>query len=159
MSAAGHVTALRGTAPALRHAEPDAGPRKRHVLRPSGPLLPFAFARGIAFFALAAFGALHWMAMLEPTAAGRGWYAVGAGLLAMAALLGAARLRGATRWLAVAGTSVAAIVARLPRRRRARRDAAALQLGRRWPPASSAASARCRAPACPTAASTSGPGS
>ena len=46
MSAAGHVTALRGTAPALRRAEPDAGHRTPHVLRPSGPLLPLAFARG-----------------------------------------------------------------------------------------------------------------
>ena len=50
------------------------------MLRPSGPLLPFAFARGATFVALAAFGALHWMAMLEPAAAERAWYAVGAGL-------------------------------------------------------------------------------
>jgi transglutaminase-like putative cysteine protease len=110
MSAAGHVTALRGTAPALRRAEPDAGQRTPHVLRPTGPLLPFAFARGATYFALAAFGALHWMAMLEPTATARAWYAVGAGLLAMAGLLGAARLHGPTRWLAVAGTSLVTIV-------------------------------------------------
>jgi transglutaminase-like putative cysteine protease len=104
MSAAGHVTALRGTAPALRRAEPDSGPRAPHVLRPSGPLLPFAFARGATFFALAAFGALHWMAMLDPTASDRAWSAVGAALLAFAALLGATRLHGALRWAAVAGT-------------------------------------------------------
>jgi transglutaminase-like putative cysteine protease len=106
MSAAGHVTALRGTAPALRRAEPDAGERTPHVLRPTGPLLPAAFARGVTFFALAAFGALHWMAMLEPTASDRAWYAVGAALLAIAGLLGAARLRGALRWLAVAATAL-----------------------------------------------------
>ena len=110
MSAAGHVTALRGTAPALRRAEPDAGPRKQHVLRPSGPLLPFAFARGAGYFALALFGALHWMAMLEPAAADRGWYAVAAGLLAMAGLLGAERLRGPARWLAAAGIGLVTIV-------------------------------------------------
>ena len=33
--------------------------------------------------ALAAFGALHWMAMLEPSAPGRAWDALGAALLAM----------------------------------------------------------------------------
>jgi protein-glutamine gamma-glutamyltransferase len=109
MSAAGHVTALRGTAPALRRAEPD-GRRTPHVLRPTGPLLPFAFARGATYFALATFGALHWMAMLEPSAPGRAWVAVGIGLLAMAGLLGAARLHGAPRWAAVAGISLAAVV-------------------------------------------------
>jgi transglutaminase-like putative cysteine protease len=49
------------------------------------------------------------MAMLEPTAAERGWYAVGAGLLAIAGLLGAARLRGAARWAAMAATSLVTI--------------------------------------------------
>ena len=109
MSAAGHVTALRGTAPALRRAEPDAGSRTPHVLRPSGPLLPLVFARGGAFFCLATFGALHWMAMLDPTATGRAWSAVGAGLLALAGLLAAARLRGVLRWLVVAGTVLVTI--------------------------------------------------
>ena len=110
MSAAGHVTALRGTAPALRRAEPDAGRRTPHVLRPSGPLLPLAVARSATYVALATFGALHWMAMLEPTAAARAWYAVGAGLLAMGGLLGAARLRSPARWAAVAGASLLTIV-------------------------------------------------
>ena len=62
------------------------------MLRPTGPLLPFVFARGVTFLALATFGALHWMAMLDPTAAERAWYAVGGGLLAMGGLLGAARV-------------------------------------------------------------------
>ena len=110
MSAAGHISALRGTAPALRSAEPDAGRRSPHVLRPSGPLLPLAYARGITFMALAAFGSLHWMAMLEPSAPGRAWDALGAALLAMVGLLLAARLTGATRWAAVAVISLLAIL-------------------------------------------------
>jgi transglutaminase-like putative cysteine protease len=110
VSAAGHISALRGTAPALRRAEPDAGARKPHVLRPSGPLLPLAFARGVTFVALATFGALHWMSMLEPSAPGRAWNAVGASILAIAALLAAARLRGPARWLTVAATSLIAIM-------------------------------------------------
>jgi protein-glutamine gamma-glutamyltransferase len=110
MSAAGHVSALRGTAPALRRAAPDEGSRPSHVLRPSGPLLPLAFARGVTFVALAVFGSLHWMAMLEPAAPDRAWSAVGAAILAIAALLGAARLRGVRRWLAVAATSCVAVV-------------------------------------------------
>ena len=46
--------------------------------------------------------------------------------------------------------------ARPARRRRRRRAAAPRRLGRRWPAASAAASTGCPAPACPTAASTSG---
>jgi hypothetical protein len=102
---AGHISALRGTAPALRDAAPDAG-RPPDALRPTGPLLPLIVARGVTFFALALFGALHWMGMLDPTAADRAWGALGAGLLGMAGLLGAARLRGARRALATAGTCV-----------------------------------------------------
>jgi protein-glutamine gamma-glutamyltransferase len=100
---AGHISALRGTAPALRDAAPDAG-RPPYALRPTGPLLPLLVARGATFVALALFGALHWMGMLDPTAADRAWGALGAGLLGMAGLLGAARLRGAQRALAAAGT-------------------------------------------------------
>ena len=33
---------------------------------PSDPTLPVPAARGLAFVALAAFGALHWMVLLEP---------------------------------------------------------------------------------------------
>ena len=36
-------------------------------------ILPVAVARAIAFVALAAWGALHWMSMLEPAEPGRGW--------------------------------------------------------------------------------------
>jgi protein-glutamine gamma-glutamyltransferase len=102
------VSALRGPAPTLRSATPDERLPAR-VLRPSGPQLPFAFARGSTFIALATFGALHWMAMLEPTAGARAWEAVGTAALAMAGLLGAARLSGPLRWLAVAGVTVVAL--------------------------------------------------
>jgi transglutaminase-like putative cysteine protease len=102
------VSALRGPAPTLRSATPDERVPVR-VLRPSGPQLPFAFARGSTFIALATFGALHWMAMLEPTAGARAWEAVVTAALAMAGLLGAARLSGPLRWLAVAGVTVVAL--------------------------------------------------
>ncbi len=102
-AAAGHISALRGPAPALREATPDAGGRP-DALRPTGPLLPLLFARGATFVALALFGALHWMAMLDPTAADRAWAALGAGMLGIAGLIGAARLRGARRALATAVT-------------------------------------------------------
>jgi protein-glutamine gamma-glutamyltransferase len=102
------VSALRGPAPTLRSATPDERLPAR-VLRPSGPQLPFAFARGSTFIALATFGALHWMAMLEPTAGARAWEAVGTAALTMAGLLGAARLSGPLRWLAVAGVTVVAL--------------------------------------------------
>ena len=46
------VSALRGPAPALRSATPDER-RPVRSLRPSGPQLPFAFARGSTFLALA----------------------------------------------------------------------------------------------------------
>ena len=103
------VSALRGPAPALRSATPDER-RPVRSLRPSGPQLPLALARGVTFLALATFGALHWMAMLEPTASERAWYAVGTGALAMGGLLGAARIASrALRWLAVAAVTVVAL--------------------------------------------------
>jgi len=108
VSVGAHVTFLRGPAPALRSAAPDEHAPRRPV-RSSGPLLPFAFARGATFLALATFGVMHWMAMLEPAAPARGWGSIGTAALAMAALLAAARLRGAARGLAVAGVSAAAV--------------------------------------------------
>ena len=101
------VSALRGPAPALRSAVPDER-RPVRALRPSGPQLPFAVARGATFLALATFGALHWMAMLDPTASGRAWCAVGTGALVMAGLLGAGRLAGVARWAVVAAVTVVA---------------------------------------------------
>ncbi|MDA0163583.1 transglutaminase-like domain-containing protein [Solirubrobacter ginsenosidimutans] len=69
-------------------------------------VLPVAVARSIAFVALAAWGALHWMSMLEPAEPKRGWTVVGVAILAVAAMLGAGRLPG--KWRVVA--AVAAIV-------------------------------------------------
>ena len=39
------------------------------------PVMAVPVARGIAFIALAAWGTLHWMSMLEPAEPGRGWLA------------------------------------------------------------------------------------
>jgi hypothetical protein len=108
VSAGAHVTALRGPAPALRSAAPDER-RPMRALRPTGPQLPFAFARGTTFLALATFGALHWMAMLDPSEPKRAWYAVGIGALGMGGLLGAARLRGAARILVVTVVTLAVV--------------------------------------------------
>jgi transglutaminase-like putative cysteine protease len=60
----------------------------------SDPTLPVATARGLAFLALAGFGALHWMVLLDPAAPDRALYALGAGGLVMVGLLWAARLEG-----------------------------------------------------------------
>jgi len=71
-------------------------------------------ARGATFLALALFGALHWMTLLEPPAAGRAWLVVGAAVLVTAGLLLAGRLRGALRaLLAVATALVGAALALL----------------------------------------------
>jgi transglutaminase-like putative cysteine protease len=59
---------------------------------PSDPTLPVATARGLAFMALAAFGVLHWMALLDPAAPTRALYALGCGILVMGGMLAAARL-------------------------------------------------------------------
>ena len=78
------------------------------ALRPlgGGTLLPPALARAVAFTALAAWGALHWMGLLEPSEPGRAWLALAVALLAIAALLGAGRLAGRRRVLA----AVAALI-------------------------------------------------
>jgi transglutaminase-like putative cysteine protease len=70
------------------------------------PVLPIALARTLAFTALAAWGALHWMSLLEPAEPERGWTVVAVGLLAVGAMLAAGRLEGRRRTLA----AVAAIV-------------------------------------------------
>lgn len=63
----------------------------------SDAALGVAPARAVSFALLATFGALHWMAMLEPAATARGWYALLAGAAAMAGLLAAGRLHGRRR--------------------------------------------------------------
>jgi transglutaminase-like putative cysteine protease len=76
---------------------------------PSDPTLPVATARGLAFLALAAFGALHWMVLLEPAAPNRALYALGAGVVAMVGMLAAATLPGRLRQAAGAAVAVAAL--------------------------------------------------
>jgi len=67
-------------------------PRARTVRTEVGTaLLPLPLARGIAVLALAMFGVLHWMQLLDPPAAFRGWEAIGIGVLAVGGLLVAAR--------------------------------------------------------------------
>ena len=66
------------------------------VTRPADagdPTLPLPLARGFALLVLAVFGAYHWMALLEPTAAERAWYAVGIAALVVTGLLLLRRLR------------------------------------------------------------------
>ena len=107
------ATSARSAAPRPPCAARSPTPARRspHVLRPSGPLLPLAYARGVTFMALAAFGALHWMAMLEPSAPGRAWDALGAALLAMVGLLLRRPPDAAPRaWAAVAVISLLAIL-------------------------------------------------
>ncbi len=93
--AAATATLRRPAPPAVRET---AGGR---------PLLSLAVARGSMFVALALVGSLHWMAMLEPAATRRAWYAVGAGALTMLGLLAAGRLpRRRDRTAAAAATAL-----------------------------------------------------
>jgi transglutaminase-like putative cysteine protease len=84
-----------------------AGALRPRVAAARGPVLPLALARGAAFVALAVFGALHWMVLLEPAATMRAWYAIGAGLFTMFGLLAAGRLTGRRRALAATAVGVA----------------------------------------------------
>ena len=113
-----HSAPCAAPAPALRSAAPDErAPAARRCARP-GRCCRSRSPAASTFLALATFGALHWMAMLEPTAAARAWYAVGTGRAgdgrAARAPPGCA---GALRWLAVAAVTRRRARARLPRRR------------------------------------------
>jgi transglutaminase-like putative cysteine protease len=70
-------------------------------------------ARGVAFIALAAFGALHWMSLLQPAAGERALYAVLAAGGVVAGLLAAGRLRGRARSLAAVAVALAGAAAAL----------------------------------------------
>ncbi len=81
---------------------PTPGP-----LPPRSVLAPMPLARGAALVALAVFGSLHWMRLLEPAAPFRAWEAVGLALPAMVTLVWAGRLEQRwARW-AVAGATAA----------------------------------------------------
>ena len=75
----------------------------------SDPTLSVPLARGLAYLALAGFGALHWMVLLDPPAPERALYALGAGALAMLGLLWAARLGDRARPVVAVATSVVAL--------------------------------------------------
>jgi transglutaminase-like putative cysteine protease len=94
--------------PAPREARAVRDPRDQDLL------FTVPMARGLAFVALSAWGALHWMAMLQPSAPGRGWAAVAVGLAAAVGLLAAGRAHGRRRvLLAVAVLVPAAALAAL----------------------------------------------
>lgn len=76
---------------------------------PAETTLSVPTARGIAFFVLAGFGAVHWMVLLEPPAPERAFYALVAGGVAMAGLLAAGRLSGRARQAAAAAVSLVAL--------------------------------------------------
>ena len=76
---------------------------------PSEPTLSLPVARGLAFFALAGFGALHWMVLLEPSAPERALYALSAAAVAIGGLLAAARLEPRVRRAAAAGVTLVAV--------------------------------------------------
>ena len=84
------------------------GPAGREAAA-GGRVIPVALARAAMFLLLAVFGAVHWMAMLEPTATGRAFAAVGAGALAMLGLLAAGRLAGRRATLAASAVAAAAL--------------------------------------------------
>ena len=75
----------------------------------SDPTLPVPLARGLAFLALAGFGGLHWMVLLDPPAPERALYALGAASLAIIGLLYAGRLDDRARPAAAIATSVVAL--------------------------------------------------
>jgi len=81
-----------------------AAPAARSL--PSDPTLPVATARGLTFFALAAFGVLHWMVLLDPAVPNRALYALGCGILAVGGMLAAARLSFRASQVAATGVLV-----------------------------------------------------
>jgi len=102
------VTAL---APPPHDAASGPAPAKvapREIRATGGePVLPVWVARLIAFAALAGWGSLHWMSMLEPSEPGRGWTVLLVGLIAAGTMIAIGRLPGRRR-------TVAAVVALVP---------------------------------------------
>jgi transglutaminase-like putative cysteine protease len=96
----------RPAAPPRGRPAPGPAPPPR-AETPGGLLLPLAVARGTAFVALALFGCLHWMMLLEPAAGGRALVGLATAVLAVALVLAAGRLSGRLR-------SVAAVAAAIP---------------------------------------------
>ena len=102
------VTALRAAPPAGRGSS-SAPPPPPADAPPEGPraearLLHPLPARAMAFLALAAFGALQWMQMLDPAEPKRAWWGIAAAVLVGAGLIVAGRLPRAARIAAAAAT-------------------------------------------------------
>lgn len=89
-------------------ARPISAPAPRLRANADSPVLPVSIARLIAFTALAAWGSLHWMQMLEPAEAGRAWLVVLVGIVAAGLMLGAGRLPATKQ------RTIAAVVALVP---------------------------------------------
>jgi transglutaminase-like putative cysteine protease len=113
-AAAGHGDVSATLAPPQRPESHDDAvatqtstpPRPTIRAATGATVLPIAVARAIAFVALSAWGALHWMSMLEPAEPNRGWMVVVVGVVAVAAMLGAGRLDGKRRYVAAVGAIV-----------------------------------------------------
>ncbi len=99
------VAGLPSFARAVPRAARARDPREQDLL------FTVPMARGLAFFALSAWGALHWMSMLQPSAPGLGWAAVAVGLGTALGLLAAGRAPG--RWRGLLAAAVLAPAAAL----------------------------------------------
>ena len=101
-----------GAAPTPPRAMPSPGAPKVHVPGraieggENDPVLIPWMARLFAFAALAGWGSLHWMSMLEPSEPKRGWMVLAVALFTAALLLLAGRLDGRKRLVA----AVAALI-------------------------------------------------
>lgn len=73
-------------------ARPISAPAPQLRANAGSPVLALPLARLIGFTALAAWGALHWMQMLEPAEPGRAWLVVAVGVVAAGLMLLAGRL-------------------------------------------------------------------
>jgi transglutaminase-like putative cysteine protease len=92
------VAGLPSFARAVPRAARARDPREQDLL------FTVPMARGLAFFALSAWGTLHWMSMLQPSAPGLGWAAVAVGLGTALGLLAAGR--APVRWRGLLAAAV-----------------------------------------------------
>src|SRR5687768_15554013 len=88
-------------------AKPITTPAPALRANAGAPVLPLPLARLIGFTALAAWGALHWMQLLEPAEPGRAWLVLLVGVIAAGMMLAAGRLTTTrARTLAAVGALV-----------------------------------------------------
>jgi len=99
-------------APRPGFAEPEvrrAGPVRGAPRLAPDPTVPAAIGRGVAFAALALFGGLHWMALLDPGEPGRAFSGLVVAGAAAVGVLAAGRLSGRVRLLALAAVAIVAL--------------------------------------------------